>query len=139
MRMPNIGAITSRSEVLRHDTNVKPQSRLKFKRLKRRPSRLKSCEALICVLDAWPDPLFSEILFTIELVNKPGFSYTPLSRFETTSAIVTPSASHARNSVVTVIGRPASNCCQCFPEKPNRIISSCEKERWTLNSTHPVP
>jgi hypothetical protein len=72
----------------------------------------------------FPDSLFRVIGGIV-----PGFSYTPLSKSRTTSAIVTLRASQARKSVVTVMGRPDSNCCQCFPENPNKIMSSCDSSR----------
>jgi hypothetical protein len=55
-----------------------------------------------------------------------GFSYMPSSKPRTNFHIGTSSTSHIRSRVVTVIGRPASTCCQCRAENPNVIISSCE-------------
>src|SRR5258708_9568017 len=37
-----------------------------------------------------------------------------------------------RSSVVSVIGRPASICCQCLAEKPNEIMSSWLKPPFFL-------
>lgn len=49
---------------------------------------------------------------------------TRLSSPRTSRAIGTWKVLQIRSSVVTVIGRPASICCQCRAEKPKLIISS---------------
>ena len=48
----------------------------------------------------------------------------PLSRPRTNFSIVISNTSHIRRSVVTVIGLPASTCCQWRVENPNDIMSS---------------
>jgi hypothetical protein len=50
-----------------------------------------------------------------------------LSRPSIRLASETAKTSPIRSRVRTVIGRPASICCQCRAEKPNEIISSCVK------------
>ena len=47
-----------------------------------------------------------------------GFSYIPASRPRTTFAMGTSNTSQMRRSVVMVMGRPASICCQCRAENP---------------------
>src|SRR4029077_1870496 len=51
----------------------------------------------------------------------------------------TRSASQILNSVVSVIGRPASICCQCRAEKPNEIMSSWLWPRFRLSSRTRFP
>lgn len=55
-----------------------------------------------------------------------GISYMPTSNPRTRLVIDISSASQIRRRVVTVMGRPASICCQCRAENPNEIMSSCE-------------
>ena len=52
---------------------------------------------------------------------------------------LTSSASQILNSVVSVIGRPASICCQWRAEKPNEIMSSWLWPRFRLSSRTRFP
>lgn len=62
-------------------------------------------------------------------------------RSNPTSIVVslTSSASQILNSVVSVIGRPASICCQRRAEKPNEIMSSWLWPRFRLSSRTRFP
>ena len=57
----------------------------------------------------------------------------PLSRPCSKRATGTRKTSQIRSRVVTVIGLPASICCQCLAEKPNEIMSSWLKPRAFRN------
>jgi len=56
--------------------------------------------------------------------SSPQLLWPSLSNPRTSCAIGTWNVSQMRSSVVTVMGRPASICCQCRAEKPKLIISS---------------
>jgi hypothetical protein len=54
-------------------------------------------------------------------------------------AIGTSNTSQMRSNVVTVIGRPASICCQCLVENPKVSMSSCEYPRSLRSSRTLIP
>jgi len=69
-----------------------------------------------------PRPLtLSSEVFSYSVFQSPE---ARLSSPRTSRAIGTWKVSQIRRSVVIVIGRPASICCQCRAEKPKLIISS---------------
>jgi len=69
-----------------------------------------------------------------------SFSYTPsLSSPCTSFDIGVSKTSQILSRVVTVIGRPASTCCQWRVEKPKESISSCEKPRFLRSPFNLMP
>lgn len=86
-----------------------------------RPAALRGVEWVGTGLESnhgrlWRSPLPGELL---EL-----FRYIPLSSPRTSRSMGTRKTSQMRSRVRTVMGRPASICCQCRAEKPNEIMSS---------------
>jgi hypothetical protein len=54
----------------------------------------------------------------------------PASNPRSSRTRFTSSASQILSSVVTVIGLPASICCQCLAENPNEIIDHHQRRRF---------
>jgi len=68
--------------------------------------------------------------FSAIVANSPGranddhFADASLFNPRTSRSMGTWKTSQMRSSVVTVMGRPASICCQCRAENPKEIMSS---------------